>query len=443
MQSNGRGRVTVIGGGLAGTEAAWQAARRGLVVSLHEMKPCRFSPAHRNPDLAELVCSNSLRSADPHSAVGLLKEEMRLAGSLVMKAALETRVPAGKALAVDRELFAREVTRAVEAAPAISIIREEVTDVPKDGLVIIATGPLTSDALARAVQGLVGVEYLHFYDAIAPIVLAESLDLSRVFRQSRYGEPGEGDYLNCPLDRAGYEAFVRALLDADKVPFREFEEARYFEGCLPLEVMAERGPETLRFGPMKPVGLTDPATGATPHAVVQLRQEDLERTMYNMVGFQTKLTWPEQERVFRTIPGLERAEFVRLGSIHRNTFVCAPEVLLSTLQLRKAPNVLLAGQISGVEGYVESTAMGWLAGVNASRLAQGREPLVPPPVTAHGALVRHISTAASRGFQPMNVNFGLFPRLESRIPRKERGRAYAARALAAWEGFLGQTLPSC
>ncbi|NDY43539.1 methylenetetrahydrofolate--tRNA-(uracil(54)-C(5))-methyltransferase (FADH(2)-oxidizing) TrmFO, partial [Dissulfurirhabdus thermomarina] len=362
--------LTVIGGGLAGSEAAWQAAEAGCRVRLVEMKPRRFSPAHKSPFLGELVCSNSLRSDAPDSAVGLLKEELRRAGSLVMAAADRTRVPAGKALAVDRNRFAAEITAALEAHPRVEIVRDEATALPDTGWVIVATGPLTSDALAAELRARIGTGYLHFYDAIAPIVLGESLDRTVVFAASRYQEGG-GDYLNCPMDEAAYRRFVEALLAAEKVPLRDFERAAYFEGCLPIEVMAERGPETLRFGPMKPVGLVDPRTGRTPHAVVQLRREDLEGTLWNMVGFQTKLKWHEQERVFRMIPGLERAEFVRLGSIHRNTFVCAPRVLTPALRLRADPRIFLAGQLSGVEGYVESTAMGLLAGRNAARLARG------------------------------------------------------------------------
>jgi methylenetetrahydrofolate--tRNA-(uracil-5-)-methyltransferase len=434
--------IRIIGGGLAGSEAAWKAAGCGIAVRLYEMKPARFSPAHKSANLAELVCSNSFRSADVHSAVGLLKEEMAMAESLIMDAARKTQVPAGKAMAVDRELFSREITGRIEAHPLVSVIREEVTEIPAEGMTVIATGPLTSEGLSQAVQRLIGVDYLYFYDAIAPIVLADSLDVGKVFRQSRYGPSGEGDYLNCPMDVSAYGHFVAELLAAKKVPLRDFEKAAYFEGCLPVEVMAERGFETLRFGPMKPVGLMDPQTGERPHAVVQLRQEDRDGTTYNMVGFQTKLTWSEQERVFRLIPGLERAEFVRLGSIHRNTFVCAPKVLEPTLQLKKEPRVLLAGQISGVEGYVESTAMGWLAGVNAARLAAGLDPVVPPPTTAHGALVGHISGTDPGNFQPMNVNFGLFPRLGKRIPKRERGRAYAERALDAWREFLKEALSS-
>ncbi len=435
----------IVGGGLAGSEAAWQAARLGCRVVLHEMKPVRFSPAHKSSALAELVCSNSLRSDAINSAVGLLKEEIRRAGSLIMEAAERSRVPAGKALAVDREKFSEFITGAVSASPLITVKRHEITEIPPGGLddsvTVIATGPLTSDALSASVADLTGREYLYFYDAIAPVVTAESLDMSIIFRQSRYEPPGVGDYLNCPMNREQYNSFVQEMLEAEKVPLREFEKAAYFEGCLPVEVMAERGIDTLRYGPMKPVGLEDPATGTMPYAVVQLRQEDVEATMYNMVGFQTKLTWREQKRIFRMIPGMEQAEFVRLGSIHRNTFVCAPRVIRPTLQLRKFPAILLAGQISGVEGYVESTAMGWLAGVNAARLAQGLEPLVPPPETAHGALVSHITNSSNSNFQPMNINFGLFPRLEKRLPKKKRGEAHAARALRQWEIFQGKPFP--
>ncbi len=434
--------VTVIGGGLAGSEAAWQIARHGIPVRLFEMKPVRFSPAHKKPHLAELVCSNSLRSADIFSAVGLLKEEMRIAGSLIINEALESQIPAGKALAVDREKFSQGITQKIHSHPLIEVIRSEVTEIPEDGIKVLASGPLTSQPLSDALRAVIGVDYLHFFDAIAPIILAESIDYSIVFRQSRYGPEGEGDYLNCPMDRSQYEAFVSQLLRAEMVPLHSFEKVAYFEGCLPIEIMAQRGLNTLRFGPMKPVGLTDPKTGAEPYAVVQLRQEDREGSMYNMVGFQTKLKWNEQERIFRMIPGLEQAEFVRLGSVHRNTFVCAPEVLRPTLQIKNRPDIFLAGQISGVEGYVESTAMGWLAGTNAAKLISGQQLMVPPWFTAHGALVHHITTARPKGFQPMNVNFGLFPRLELKLPKKERGRAYSKRALSAWEAFMRQAFPT-
>ena len=434
-------RVTVIGGGLAGSEATWQLVRRGVRVRLYEMRPRKLTPAHRTGKLAELVCSNSLRSREITSAVGLLKEEMRRLSSLIMEAALVSEVPAGKALAVDRELFAAYVTRRLEEHPRVEIVREEVSQIPREGLVIVATGPLTSEALAQDLKRLTGEDYFHFYDAIAPIVYADSIDWDRVFRADRYGK-GEGAYVNCPLTREEYERFVEELLRAEKVPLKDFEEPRYFEGCLPIEVMAERGRDTLRFGPMKPKGLIDPRTGREPYAVVQLRPENREGTLYNMVGFQTKLKYREQERVFRLIPGLEQAEFARYGSIHRNSFVCAPRVLKPTLQLRSCERVFLAGQITGVEGYVESTAMGLIAGVNAARLIRGLDPVVPPPETAHGALIRYLMEADPRHFQPMNINWGLFPPLvpdsgrRRKLPKKERYRLLAERALQALEKWL-------
>ncbi len=435
--------VTVIGGGLAGSEATWQLVRRGIKVKLYEMRPRKLTPAHRTGKLAELVCSNSLRSKEITSAVGLLKEEMRRLGSLIMEAALASEVPAGKALAVDRELFAEYITRQLENHPLVEIIREEVTEIPREGVVIIATGPLTSEPLAEALRKITGEDYFHFYDAIAPIVYADSLNWEKVFRADRYGH-GEGSYVNCPLNEEEYKRFVRELLQAEKVPLKDFEEPRYFEGCLPIEVMAERGEDTLRFGPMKPVGLVDPRTGKEPYAVVQLRPENREGTLYNMVGFQTKLKYSEQERVFRLIPGLERAEFARYGSIHRNSFVCAPRVLRPTLQLRAEPRIFLAGQITGVEGYVESTAMGLLAGLHAARLLRGQKPVIPPPETAHGALVRYLQEADPRYFQPMNINWGLFPPLErngrkrKRMPKKERYRLMAERALRKLEEWLAE-----
>ncbi|HFQ90866.1 MAG TPA: methylenetetrahydrofolate--tRNA-(uracil(54)-C(5))-methyltransferase (FADH(2)-oxidizing) TrmFO, partial [Desulfobulbus sp.] len=404
-------KIVVVGGGLAGCEAAWQAARRGVRVELYEMKPLRFSPAHQSESLAELVCSNSLRSNAVDSAVGLLKEEMRRLDSLIMRAADETAVPAGKALAVDRERFAAFVTGEVAACPLITVIRQEVTVIPDPGPapVILATGPLTSEGLGRSLLDLTGDDNLAFWDAIAPIVTAESLDMDIIYRKSRWDDEGPGDYLNCPMTREEYDRFIELLSGAETVPLKSFEEPKYFEGCLPIEVMCERGGQTLRFGPMKPVGLADPRTGEVPYAVVQLRAENREGTMYNMVGFQTKLTYPEQKRVFRSIPGLARAEFVRLGSIHRNTFVCAPRLLNPFLELRERPGLFLAGQLSGVEGYVESAAMGLLAGINAACRARGREPVVPPAATAHGALITHLTRSDPAHFQPSNVNFGLFP----------------------------------
>ncbi|KPK28843.1 MAG: tRNA (uracil-5-)-methyltransferase [Desulfobacterales bacterium SG8_35_2] len=424
--------LIIIGGGLAGSEAAWQAARHGCRVVLYEMKPRLFSPAHHSPFLAELVCSNSMRSDAVTSAVGLLKEEMRCMGSLIIEAAEQTRVPAGKALAVDREKFAQYITKKIEARSFISVIREEVRELPASGpetsAVVIATGPLTSDALTESLGQLTGKEHLAFYDAIAPIVEADSLDRNIVFQASRY-DAGPGDYLNCPMNKLQYETFITELAQAERVPLKSFEKQKYFEGCLPIEVMLDRGPETLRFGPMKPVGLIDPRTGREAHAVVQLRMENKEGTLYNMVGFQTKLTYSEQKRIFRMIPGMERAEFTRLGSIHRNTFVCGPELLLPSLQLKKRPDLLLAGQLSGVEGYVESTAIGLLAGINGARLLTGKKPVVPPPETAFGSLISHLTTTDPKRFQPSNINFGLFPKLQQKTPKKFRGEKYAKRAL--------------
>ena len=425
--------VLVIGGGLAGCEASWQAAKREVPVRLVEMKPRRFSPAHESRDLAELVCSNSLRSNEVTSAVGLLKEEMRRLGSLIIQAADETAVPAGKALAVDRQRFAERITRTVQNHDLITVVREEVLSLPPStgNPVILATGPLTSLAMAESLAALTGAHHLAFYDAIAPIVTAESLDMEIIYRKSRWDDDGPGDYLNCPLDQAQYEHFISLLAGAQTLPLREFEDPKYFEGCLPVEVMLARGPQTLRFGPMKPVGLMDPRNGKIPYAVVQLRAENLDRTMYNMVGFQTKLTYPEQKRVFRAIPGLAHAEFARLGSIHRNTFVCAPEVLQPSLQTKVRPDLFLAGQLSGVEGYVESAAMGLLAGINAARMCQGRDPVVPPPDTAHGALIHHLTASEPRHFQPSNVTFGLFPQLTGKVKKSNRGEKRAEQALAS------------
>jgi methylenetetrahydrofolate--tRNA-(uracil-5-)-methyltransferase len=435
--------VTIIGGGLAGCEAAWQLLRRGRRVRLCEMKPELFSPAHKSPHLAELVCSNSLRSGSLENAVGLLKEEMRRLDSLILAAADATAVPAGKALAVDRNAFSLFIEERLAAQPGLELIRGEITEIPTEGIAIIASGPLTSDALARAIAARTGGDYLYFYDAISPIVEGESIDLHRVFAASRYGH-GEADYLNCPMDRETYETFRRELTQAEEVPLRTFEEIKCFEGCLPIEVIARRGIDTLAFGPMKPVGLIDPRTGGQPHAVVQLRREDREGILYNMVGFQTKLTWPEQRRIFRTIPGLENAEFVRYGSVHRNTFLNAPALLTANLQLRSLPRLLFAGQITGVEGYVESSAMGLLAGLNVSRCLSGLEMIPPPRETALGALVGHINNADRKPFQPMNVTFGLFPPLPGRIRKKERGLCYARRALAAlssWQALLDESNP--
>ncbi len=419
--------IQIIGGGLAGCEAAWQAARHGAPVVLYEMKPNRFSPAHVSPDLGELVCSNSFRARSLTNAVGLLKEEMARLGSLILNAAEQTRVPAGDALAVDRQAFAATLTARIGSHPSIRIVRQEVMEIPPAGFVLIASGPLTSAALTESIRKQTGEEHLYFYDAIAPIVDGESLNQEIVFRASRYGEGN--DYLNSPMIREEYDRFVDELIRGEKVPYREFEKGVHFEGCLPIEEMAERGRETLAHGPMKPVGLPDPRTGKVPYAVVQLRHEDIQGVAYNLVGFQTKLKWKEQERIFRLIPGLEQARFLRFGSLHRNTYIHSPSLLMPTLQLKKEPRIFFAGQITGVEGYVESAAMGLLAGMNAARLHRG-EPLIPPPrTTAIGSLVHYLSDFQVREFQPMNVNFGLFPPLEGRLRGREKRKAVVERAL--------------
>lgn len=436
--------VLIIGAGLAGCEAAWQLARQGIAVELCEMRPQRMTPAHQSDRLGELVCSNSLRGTGMHNAVGLLKEELRRSQSLFMTAADSHAVPAGGALAVDREGFAEHLTRAITGHPLIALQRREVSEIPADRLVIIASGPLTSDPLAAQIATLTGQAHLYFYDAIAPIVEADSIDLSKVYAASRY-DRGGADYLNCPFDQAGYQAFVEALREADKVAPHAFEKVIHFEGCMPVEVLAERGVMTLAFGAMKPVGLRDPRSGREPFAVVQLRQDDRHASLYNLVGFQTKLTYPEQRRIFRTIPGLENARFARLGSMHRNTFINAPACLTATLQLRQAPKIFFAGQITGVEGYVESAASGFLAGLSAAACYQQRPFVPPPPTTALGALLNYPVTAPADGFQPMNITYGLFPELEQRIrKRRDRREALAARALADldnWRSDQPEALP--
>ncbi len=427
-------RIQVIGGGLAGCEAAFQAACLGCEVRLVEMRPRRTTEAHRTGGLAELVCSNSLRSDRPESPVGALKEELRIGGSLILVAADATRVPAGQALAVDRARLSAEVERRIAAEPRIEVVREEVTGLPEEGVVVVATGPLTSAPLAAAIQELTGSERLYFYDAIAPIVAADTLDRATCFAADRYGKgEGDGDYLNCPLDREAYHRFYTALMAAPRVPLADFEAPHYFEGCLPIEVLAERGPDTLRFGPMKPVGLTDPRTGRQPYAAVQLRAENRERTAYNLVGFQTKLTYPAQEEVFRLIPGLERAEFLRLGSIHRNTFLDAPRCLTPEQEAVARPGLFFAGQMTGVEGYVESTASGWLAGLAAGRRALGLAPLQPPRESSMGALLAHTTGPVRERFQPSNIHRGLYPPLAD-PPRNRRARrtAYCTRAIDAF-----------
>ena len=430
-------KATVIGAGLAGCEAAWQLASRGIAVTLIDMKPERFTPAHHSAGFAELVCSNSLRSDQLTNAVGLLKEEMRQLNSLIMKAADATRVPAGGALAVDREAFSRNVTEAMESHPLITVERREVTQLPTENAVI-ATGPLTSDALAEEIAKLPGLETLNFYDAAAPIVSGDSLNMDRVFRAGRYGR-GD-DYLNCPMNREEYEAFYQALLTAEAAEVHGFDGKQVFEGCMPIEVMASRGEMVMAFGPMKPVGLTDPRTGREPYAVVQLRAENKEGTMYNLVGFQTRLKWGEQKRVFSMIPGLENAEFLRYGVMHRNTFLHSPGFLDSNYQMIARPGVYFAGQMTGVEGYVESASSGMVAGISLARQMLGKEPVDFPQLTAIGALAHHVAHATG-DFQPMNANFGLIAAYEKRIRNKqERYGQIAARALDMIEALRSNPL---
>lgn len=422
--------LIIVGAGLAGSEAAWQLAERGFQVRLYEMRPKRRSEAHQTENFAELVCSNSLRGADLKNAVGLLKEEMRVLGSLVMSAADRCAVPGGGALVVDREGFSQFITEKLKSHPRIEILREEILslDALPSGLpILLTTGPLTSAALAEALRSLTGSDQLYFYDSIAPIVDAESVNFDVVFRASRY-DKGDADYLNCPMNREEYEAFVAELVKAEKVPTKDFEKPKFFEGCLPIEVMAERGRDTLAFGPMKPVGLTDPRDGKRPHAVVQLRQDDLHGGLFNMVGFQTRMKYPEQQRILRMIPGLEKAEFVRLGSMHRNTFLNSPLLLSDRLEMKSRPGLFLAGQMIGVEGYVESAAMGLYASFSISARIEGEELAPPSPATALGALIRHVTQASPDNFQPMNVNFGLFEAPRS-LMRKDKREELAKRAL--------------
>jgi len=430
-------QLIVIGGGLAGSEAAWQAARRGIRVTLYEMRPDKMTEAHRTGDLGELVCSNSLRSNDLYSAPGLLKRELSMAGSLIMEAAEKSVVPAGSALAVDRSIFAEFISRRLSDNPDIQIIRKEIVELPEEPAVI-ATGPLTSESMAYSLSALLGGDHLYFYDAIAPIIDSESIDSELVYRASRYGKGGD-DYINCPMNKEEYEAFYDALMEADRVTPREFENQKVFEGCMPIEVMAARGRDTIRFGPMKPVGLIDPKTGKEPYAVVQLRAENKEMTAYNIVGFQTRLRWPEQKRVFQMIPGLGKAEFLRFGSLHRNTFINSPLFLNKDLTLKKRENIFVAGQISGVEGYIESTAMGLIAGINAAFRLKGRDPVNVPPTTSHGALIRHITESESKNFQPSNINFGLFKVPDDILgirDKKKKKTAIVDRALRDWEEYV-------
>jgi methylenetetrahydrofolate--tRNA-(uracil-5-)-methyltransferase len=471
--------IHIIGGGLAGSEAAWQAAEAGADVTVHEMRPVRPTAVHKTDGLAELVCSNSMRGDKLDNAVGLLKEEMRRLGSLIMRAADAARVPAGAALAVDRHVFSRAVTEAVQGHPRIAVAREEVPSIPTPASgwspVIIATGPLTSDALSADISAMVGEEHLSFYDAISPIVLAEGIDMSKVYRASRWGrnvwpgrpggpggkepvepvepvepaepvEPGEGDYLNCPMTKDEYDAFYSALTSAESATVHDFDKATFFEGCLPIEVMAHRGRDTLRFGPMKPVGLVDPRTGRVPYAVVQLRQDTLAGDHFSLVGFQTQIKWGDQGRVLRMIPGLEQAEFVRFGMVHRNTYICGPKVLLPTWQTRARSDLFFAGQVSGVEGYVESAASGLIAGRNAARLVHGAPPLAPPRTTAIGALGYYVSHADPAHYQPTNITHGIMPPLpdppRDKMQKKMRIAERALEDLEAWSASTGAVLES-
>ncbi len=432
--------VIVIGGGLAGTEAAWQIARRGLHVHLYEMRPVVSTPAHRTDQLGELVCSNSLKSDLQGTAPHLLKQELRRLSSLLLRVADEARIPAGHALAVDRNIFSRRVTEIILNTPQIEVIREEVRELPKEGITVVATGPLTSESLSESIARFAGCRNLYFYDAISPIVDAETLDYSKLFSASRYGKGGD-DYLNAPLSQEEYLRFYQALVEAESVPLHSFEQPLYFEGCLPIEELARRGVDALRFGPMKPVGLIDPRTGKRPYAAVQLRLENLMADCYNLVGFQNHLRFSEQVRVFRMIPGLEKAEFLRFGQIHRNSYLNSPALLQPTLQTRKRPELLFAGQICGVEGYVESIATGLLAGINASRLAQNEPAVVPPRWTACGSLVNYVAFADPGAFQPVNMNFGLlgetFPVSAERIrDRRQRRRLQIENALKHMEQWI-------
>ncbi len=422
--------ITVIGAGLAGVEAAWQIANAGYTVRLHEMKPMKFSPAHKSAGFAELICSNSLKAARIDSSAGLLKEEMRRLGSLLTECAEKSKVPAGGALAVDRDLFSEMATEKIRSHPNIEVVPGEVTDIPEVGVCVIASGPLTSDALAEKIAALCGGG-LSFFDAAAPIVTRESLDMEHCFTASRY-DKGDDDYINCPMNKEEYEAFYEALITAERAPVHEFDvmNPKVYEGCMPIEVMAQRGHDTIRFGPLKPVGLRDPRTGHRPWAVVQLRTENAEKTLYNLVGFQTNLKFPEQKRVFGLIPGLKNAEYMRYGVMHRNTFLNSPQLLNADFSMRERPNLFFAGQMTGVEGYMESAASGMLAGINAVRRLEGRKPLILPVTTMMGALSEHVAHSPSKDFQPMGANFGIFPPIEPHIrDKRERYMAFAERAL--------------
>ena len=424
-------KVIIVGAGMAGSEAAWQVAQRGIKVDLYEMRPEKSTPAHKTEKFAELVCSNSLRGAGLENAVGLLKEEMRQLNSIIMESADINRVPAGGALAVDREGFSQYITDKVKNHPNVTVINKEIETIPQedDAITIIASGPLTSEVLAKSIGELTGQDYFYFYDAAAPLISKESIDMSKAYRASRYGK-GTADYINCPMDKEEYEKFWQELTTAELAPIKEFEKAKFFEGCMPVEEMARRGIDTLLYGPLKPVGLEDPKTGKRPYAVVQLRQDNAADSLYNIVGFQTHLKWPEQKRVFGLIPGLENAEFVRYGVMHRNTFINSPELLRPTLQYKDREDLLFAGQMTGVEGYIESAASGLVAGVNAADLAKGENPVIFPEQTAHGSMCKYITSAVAKHFQPMNANFGLMPPLEERIrDKKLKKQKIAERAL--------------
>ncbi|MBR1421594.1 MAG: methylenetetrahydrofolate--tRNA-(uracil(54)-C(5))-methyltransferase (FADH(2)-oxidizing) TrmFO [Selenomonadaceae bacterium] len=435
-------RIEIIGAGLAGAEAAYQASKSGAEVVLYEMRPAKLTPAHKTGEFAELVCSNSLRAAGLENAVGVLKEEMRLLDSLIISTADENQIPAGGALAVDRSKFSRAITEKIRSIPNIEIVAAEIKKIPtNDQILIIASGPLTSDSLAESIREFTGEEYFYFYDSAAPIVTRESIDFTKVFEASRY-DKGEPAYLNCPMDESTYKKFYAELMAAEKIPVHEFDREIFFDGCLPIEEMARRGEDVLRFAPMKPVGLKDPATGEIPYAVVQLRREDQNGNLYNLVGFQTRLKWNEQTRIFRMIPGLEHAEFARLGVMHRNSFLNAPKILRRTFQTRIDPTKFFAGQITGVEGYVESAASGLIAGINASRIFRGLDPLEFPIDTCIGSLGNYLETAESKNFQPMNVNFGLLPPLENRVKKKDKKRILGERALNSIRRFIDERI-SC
>lgn len=435
-------KITVVGGGLAGSEAAHQISKLGVKVKLIEMRPEKTSPAHNSNDLGELVCSNSLKSDSLENASGILKAEMRHLGSLIMEAADNTHVPAGKALAVDRIKFAEYITEKIETNPLVNLAREEFEEIPEnlDSPLVIATGPLTSESLSESIKNLSGSDHLYFYDSISPIIDTESINHSIVYKASRYenGEQEEGDYLNCPLDKDQYYALIDELLTSEKIETRDFEKGLYFESCLPVEVIAERGKDTLRFGPAKPVGLADPRTGKIPYAVIQLRCENKEASMYNIVGFQTKLKYPEQRRVFRMIPGLENAEFMRYGSMHRNTYINSPKLMRPTLEVKDNDMLFFAGQILGVEGYIESAAMGIIAGINAANIMLGEPLTVPPRETALGSLIKYITDKDVKKFQPMNINFGLFPQVQGKMRKPEKKKLIADNALKSIAAYLSK-----